>query len=132
MEIGEALYSYLSSHSGLSSLVSTRIYPLALPQGTVLPAITYQRVTSERYHALQQDSSLTNHTFQFSIFGTKYSDVESVSEQLRSALQNYSGTMGGVAGINVQAVLIGNEIDGYDDKTKEHYKYIDYEIYFDE
>ncbi|MER3407700.1 MAG: hypothetical protein C4292_02620 [Nitrososphaera sp.] len=37
------LYNLLKSHPTLQSLVGARVYPLVLPQGTALPAITFQR-----------------------------------------------------------------------------------------
>jgi hypothetical protein len=43
--IEEALRARLIGQSGLTALVSTRVYPLGLPQNPTLPAITYALVS---------------------------------------------------------------------------------------
>ena len=132
LEFREALYSYLSTYAGLVSLISTKIYPLTIPQTTSPPAIAYERIYSERHHCMQADSTLTRHTIQFTIVSTTLASCESISEQLRTALQNYKGTMGGTGGVVVRAVLIGNEHDFYDEESDLYNKYVEYEFMYEE
>lgn len=132
MYIEEALFSYLSTYSGLSTLISKKIYPIIAPEGTAVPYVTYTRISGQRFHAFRSDSGMTNPTFQFSCFGTSYSNAKAVAAQLRAALQNYSGTMGGVGGVSVQSVLLIDENDLYDDEAKVYYTTIDFQIFFNE
>ena len=46
MSIESDLYTVLSTYNGLSNLVSTRIYPDELAQGSALPALVYARVST--------------------------------------------------------------------------------------
>jgi hypothetical protein len=46
MSIAELLRDGLFANSGVSALVSTRIYPLRLPQHPTYPALTYQRISN--------------------------------------------------------------------------------------
>lgn len=41
------LYALLSSAAGLTALVGTRIYPDAIPEDAVLPAVVYARTSTE-------------------------------------------------------------------------------------
>jgi len=63
--------------------------------------------------------------------------VSAVSEQLRSALQNYlNTTMGGVGGLEVSACLLENEDDDYETDSKgnikRYVKTADYIIWYEE
>jgi hypothetical protein len=132
MYIEEALYSYLSTYSGLVSLIAKKIYPIIAPEGTVVPYVTYTRISGQRYHAFRSDSGMTNPIFQFSCFGTSYGNAKAIAAQLRAALQNYSNTMGGVGGVSVQSVLLMDENDLYDEEAKEYYTTIDFQFFFNE
>lgn len=46
MSIEAALYAHLAADAGLAAVVSTRIYPMQLPQQPTLPALTYQRIST--------------------------------------------------------------------------------------
>ena len=46
-DVGKAIRTRLLSVSAVTDLVSTRIYPLTLPQGVTLPAVRYQRVSGK-------------------------------------------------------------------------------------
>ena len=46
--IDEGLVSYLSGYSGLTALISTRVYAFRIPQGATLPCLTVQRISTPR------------------------------------------------------------------------------------
>ena len=66
------LYAHLSTYAALTALVSTRIYPLTLPQEPTLPALTYFRVSSapSRNHDGAYGFALKR--FQFDIYAITY------------------------------------------------------------
>lgn len=41
------LYGYLSGHAALTALVSTRIYPDAMPEETAMPAVVFARIATD-------------------------------------------------------------------------------------
>ncbi len=123
MEIGAAIYSHLSGTSDLSALVGTKIYPVVAPQNVNLPFVTYQMISGVRIHAMIKDPGLTRPRFQLTSWSTSYATVQAVAKQVRLALQDYSGTMGGSSGVPVQRIFFENEIDlvDTDDGRVTHY-----------
>ena len=131
----DSLYSYLSGYAGLVALVSKRIYPTIMPNNVILPAVSFQRISTERTHAFQADVALTSATYQISSWGKNdtvkkgYAHADAVSKQVRAALQNYSGTMGSTT---VNAVLLIGELTDYDTATETYAVHQDYEIWYQE
>jgi hypothetical protein len=130
MEIEEAFTAYLKAQSSLTALISTRLFPIKMPQDTAFPCATYQIISKERTHAFQQDAALTNANIQVSAWGKSYASVKSVAKQVRAVLQNYSGLIGG--SVTVNAVLIENEMDDYDNATDTYVVHQEFEIWYQE
>ena len=129
MLIEEAIYSYLSGHAGLIALVGTRIYPLVMPQNTILSAVTFSKVSGPRVHAMQQDAGLAYPRFQVSCWGATYKSAKDVAAQVRAALQDFKGTMGGVGGVAVSGVFIQDENDLYEPGTQVYHVALDFTIW---
>ena len=133
--IDDAMYSYLSTYAGLVALVSKRIYPIVMPLNCILPAVSYQRISTERVHAFSSDTALTAATFQVSSWAKSdtvrkgYSHTQLISEQVRKALQNYSGSMGSMT---VNAVLLIGELTDYDTSTDTYAIHQDFEVWYQE
>jgi len=138
MNIDEALFTHLSTTAGITALVGTRIYPIVMPPGVALPAISLQKISMERTHAFRQDAAITRASFQISSWAKTdavkkgYAHAQACAAAVRAALQNYSGTMGGIGGIVVDAVLIENEMDDYDSASETYVVHQDFEIWFQE
>jgi len=118
MTIEAALYSYLSTHSGLSSLISTRIYPMQVAQGATMPAVCYQLVDDIPVHSGGADVIVHAARFQFSCWGggtSGYTSACAVAAQVKAALQDYSGTMGGTGGVVVQRSFLEMTTDLFDE-----------------
>lgn len=110
MLIEQALMTWLLATSGITSLVSTRIYFAVAKQEVAKPYMVINKISGVRELSHETNSHLAHPRFQFSIFGTTYSSVKAVAAALQSALQGYTGTMGGTGG-----VVVGNSI--YEDET---------------
>ena len=104
----EAIYNYLSGYTGLTDLVSTRIYSQVMPQGVVYPAVTYQVISPGTVnHLMNSDSGLyKDPQVQVSSWASTQSSGDAVAVQVSAALKDYSGTMGGDGGITVQRVFL--------------------------
>ena len=111
MAIEEALYTRLSGHAGLTALVSTRIYPVKLPQNPVYPAVTYE---SRGGGAVQQSMGVTTGIrrpiFQIACFADTYDSACSVGAQVQAALSRYRATVGGIV---IQDILETDEPDDF-------------------
>jgi len=130
MLIEEALFAHLKAHAGLSALIGTRIYPLVLPQNPTLPAITYQKISRVGERAMSSPTPrVARARFQISCWGTSYASVKDVAEQVKAALQDYSGLMGGSGGVQVLDVNVANEQDIYEPDTGIYHLSVDVMIY---
>lgn len=118
MTMEEALYAYLSTYAGLTALIGTRVYPFVLPQNAAKPAVTFQRVDTPREYTHDGYAGLAHPRFQFACFALSQPASAAVAEQIRLALQGYTGTMGGVGGVVVQFAVVVDQRDGYENDTK--------------
>lgn len=103
--IEEGLYAFLAAQL---PAIGGRVYPDKLPQEPVLPAVTYRKVSGPRVHSHDGPSSLAHPRFQVSCWAATYAEAKDLSEDVRQALDGYTGAMDGE---QVQAVLLSNEID---------------------
>jgi hypothetical protein len=123
----EAVYSRLSGYSGLTNLVSTRIYPTHLPQDVTLPAVTYTLISAGRESALSTDTGDVRARVRVTTWSDDPSPLEAmnVMDQVRAALKRFRGTAGTVT---VKAIYMMNENAFYDFDTRTHYIASDFEI----
>jgi len=121
MLLEEALYSKLTGTAAITALVGTRIFPGYLPQTAALPAMSYWRVAGMREHAQGTDPGVARPRIQIDAWGKKYSQVQSVADALRTALQDSSGLWGGVGGVTILAVHYYGDSHFYEDETEVHH-----------
>lgn len=121
MELGEALYSQLSGTSDLTDLVSTRIYPSVAAQCASLPYVIFFQISNMGHHAMNSDPNIQSPRWQVSTWSETYSNARAIAKEVKASLQDYTGTMGGAGGVDVQRIFFENEIDYTDvnPETKE-------------
>ena len=126
MEIGAALYAYVSTHNGFSTLASTRLYPEMLPEGVTLPAAMYLMVTSPKVTTRDSGpASLAISLYQFTCYATTYAGARALAKQVRLALDGYQGTMGGASGVRVDGAWVVDERDGYTESLEMYQVQVD-------
>jgi len=87
LTIQETLFSELGS-SALASLVGSRIYPQppkGIPQGSPLPAITYQIISGTRVYTPTGRSGSISSRFQFNCFGRSEKESQLLAQTLVDA-----------------------------------------------
>lgn len=109
MTLGEALYTKLSTGTLTTSLGSTNIFPMVIPQESPLPAVTYQEISEPWVHAMGSDPGLRSPRYQISIWSTSYSQAKSISKTVRTLLRDFTGNLGG--SVPVQRIFFENEQD---------------------
>ena len=129
MSVEKVIYSKLSGDSDVSGLVSTRIYPVNLPQKPTYPAIVYTRISGERTYSFDGASGLTSQRFQIDSFASTYSGAKDLSNKIRSAINGFRGT---VSGIFVQGIFLENDSDIFDDDFNIYRVSCDYFIHYKE
>lgn len=125
MSFETTIFSRLSGFAGLSSLVSSRIYPNTLPQNPTLPALTFRRVSTVPFSAMSNDTGVTRCRLQVDVWARKYSDLDAVGDQVRQALQRWRNTG---AGTEVLSSFYLNAVDLYEPENEIHHRAMDFEI----
>jgi len=117
--IQHALETILEEDSGVSAIVSSRVYPLLRSTGSALPAITYQKIDGPRLQSHDGPSGTAHPRFQVNIWAKKYTEVVTLAERVRIALDGYSGTVGTVV---IQAITLEDEADAMEAEDVEEMK----------
>lgn len=87
-----ALIAHLLTSADLATLISTRLYPLLLPQDTALPAVTYQLISRTGVDSRTERAELTVTRWQFSVNGRTYATVDAVMAALKAGLESFTST----------------------------------------
>lgn len=127
MTLGEALYSYLSTHAGVNALVGTRVFPQVVPQGEPRPAIAYFKVSDPTGRTFGR-RFFAKPRYQFNCWGESYASARAVGDAVKSALENYAGMMGGDAGVKVRMTYFQDDQELYDEPTGQTVVAIEYSI----
>lgn len=114
MNIEDGLYDYLKNNVGVSAIVASRIFPLVMAQKTTLPAITYQTSSLKPDRNMGGNTGRMTATIQLNAWAETYTEVKSLAEALRSALNDYSGAMGSDT---IRRSGVESETDGWDEET---------------
>ena len=111
MRLGTLLYSKLTGDSGVSALVSTRVYPVLMPQSPTLPAVSYQRISNT-----EQDgtSTLRETRYQVDCWDDGYEGVQALADAVKSALEEWMDTD---QSPSVKMCRVIGELDDYEAET---------------
>jgi len=106
----EAVYSLLVANAGVLALLSTRIYPLVVPQDASMPALAYQRISSVPVRSHSGFASLTRTRMQITCEAATYASAKAVAVAVRRAVESYVGTVGSVS---IRGAFVENESDSF-------------------
>jgi hypothetical protein len=131
MHTEEAFTVYLLAQTALTALISTRFFPDVLPQGTALPAVTYQCISDVKYHTLTGQLEMESPNYQFTVFAATRTSARAVANQIKTILSDFAGTMGDVT---IQYIMLQNELPNTetasDGTIKTHTVDLEYTIYY--
>ena len=119
----------LEAVTGVTDLVGTRIYPNLLPQSPTYPALTYQQVSGPRIESLQGHSGLAHPRFEFNAFAETYIEARDIIEQVRLALEGFSGT---VDSVDIDGINLLDSRDFFEDSLGVHRRDMDFEVWHHE
>jgi len=114
MAIEEGIYAYLQTKTAVTTLVSTRIYPIMFPQDPTLPCIVFQKVSGSRQHEARGAVCVQGKVrsrYQFDCIAETPDGAKNLGEALRIALDGWIGLMGTNT---VQSVSLIGDRDVYD------------------
>jgi hypothetical protein len=91
----EALKDILRNNAGVAA-ITTKCYPVKIPQSPVMPLMTYTLITDVPDVHLQGPSGLINARYQIEAWALTYSAAKALAKAIDTALAGYSGTSGTV------------------------------------
>jgi hypothetical protein len=117
-----AVRNILVAASGVSSLVSTRVYPGILPQNVTFPAIVLNVVSELDPITHDKASGLVDGVVQVDCYADDYADAEALHLVVKAALLGYS--VG-----NVQGIFLVRSRDLYDNDGSVYRRSADYNVW---
>lgn len=130
----EKVISYLLNNAtAVTTLLGAgKVYPLRLPQGSAMPALAYELVSSNEVLPITALAGgvLLRSRVQVTAFGKNYADVKSVHEAVRKALLYQSGLFQGVRVNSITRDSIG--ADSMDWDLNLYMQSVDYLLVHDE
>lgn len=119
MSIGILLRDRLVADATVLGLVSSRVYPLQLPQTPTYPAISYQRISNT---AQNGSTAIRESRWQVNCWASTYAGAVSLAEATKSAVEEFSD-VSETPGIKMGRVV--NELDDFDPETEAYRVVID-------
>lgn len=92
----------------------SRVYPLIVPQGVTLPAVTYQTVSDPSELESGGVVDLVAGRFQITSIGATYLEAKTLANTIKAALNGYRAAMGAS---DVQAVTIEGHLEDHEEQT---------------
>ena len=104
----DAIYKLLTDDPAVGGAVSTRVYPMLLPEGEPLPAIIYQAISSVTDYSCDGPTGLRTSRYQITSWAASPETVRDLAEAVHNVFTGYSGT---TAGTIFQVVFVSNLYD---------------------
>jgi hypothetical protein len=127
--VEQAIYARLSSFTGLTDLVNSKIFPVIARQGEQNPLVVFNLISQIKNHAMGVDISPTEASVQISVFSDEGANCLAIANQVEAALSRYRGDSGGVT---VQDIFLESVRADYESDTKEHRRDLDFRVFFEE
>lgn len=93
LTLGAAIRTLLLADSGVTNIVSTRIFPKSVPQGTRLPYGVYQIDDQENMHHMTANSGEARVQITLEWYGLSSDQIETLATASRGALDSLPGTV---------------------------------------
>ncbi len=108
MALENAIRAILVSDAQVAALVARRVHPIVRPQGGELPAVVYQRLTTDRYRSTAGPGNLPAALVQVTCWSDRYINSIEVADAVRDVLDGYSAT---IATVVIQSSTLEDEND---------------------
>ncbi len=116
--IEHAIYSILSNDSGVSA-ITTRIYPIMLPQNAVYPAISYQVNEDSEIETFDGQGTFQRISLEVDAWSDTHANMLTLADAIKAAIKNYSGT---VASNTIDKITIDSAVSVYEDQVEKYRK----------
>lgn len=82
--------AHLIGDAAIAALISTRVYPVKLPQGCQLPAIRYKIISNVPLQGIATDHAMPKARMQIDCWADEYDDVLALRAAVKAALNRWS------------------------------------------
>ena len=111
----EAVRKLLTDDTEVSELISSRVYAQHAPQKAPVPYIVYSRVSGDHLQHTTAASGLASTSIQLDMFGVTYSQAKDLGEEVRLALDGFSGVVStATKTITIKTITIETHTDGFE------------------
>ena len=86
------LRTALVSHTAVTSIVGSRIYPVLAPASAAVPFVTWRRAGVQREQTLSGPAGMPRVTVEYSLYGSTYEQARELADAMRLVLDGYGGT----------------------------------------
>jgi hypothetical protein len=104
------LRTALVGSTAVTSLVSSRIYPVLAPASASLPFVTWRRTGIQREQTLRNPMGMPRVTLEYQVYGVTYDQTREVADAMRVVLDGYGGQSENTV---VDQVSLENESDDF-------------------
>jgi len=112
MSAEKIIRTLLTSAAPVTALVSTRIFPGELPQGTTLPAIGLSHITTVEAPTIDAQAAYTlvQTRVECVALAKTYAEVKTLISAIRAACNFQRGTVAGFTVISVRRDMVGADM----------------------
>lgn len=126
MTFEEAIASILKSDSGVSA-ITTRCYPLTIPQDPTYPLIVYYLIGGKPDNTLTDASGLTHSRVQIDALAPTYASAKTLAEAITDALNAKTYT---VSNVKIGSIVKQSERDAYEDEVVAYRIILDFTMWY--
>lgn len=111
MRAEKVVRSLLLANATVSAAVVNRVFPVTLPEGTVLPAIVLDHVSTVDQPTIDANSplGLVESRISVTVISETYTQLKTLTDACRVALNFKRGPIAGVSVVSVRRALVGPE-----------------------
>lgn len=111
MQLGDMLYTRLTTDATLTARLGTRVYPYHLPQSPTYDAVAYQIVS---WVPTEANTEISEVRIQLDCYATTYDLASSLAHLVRKSLRYYRKSDG--SGNRILNIYDANLRDAYEDE----------------
>jgi len=104
-----------STATAVSAIVGSRVHGMAVPRGSAMPAVVYQRVAADRIRSHDGPANLARPRYQITSWAETHDGAVTLAAAVRAAMDCAAGTWGSDV---VQVCFLEGETHLYDDGTE--------------
>ena len=125
MSIGKSIYYLLSNSANVSGIVSTKIYPLRVPQIKDFPAISYQQIANTPTDQKDAVSGFDRIDVDINLWSKSYDQINTLAGYVRTALDRQSISS---QGLTVNTIVFVREFDDFSDPAEIYHKVLQFKF----